>query len=755
MSEPTTAEKLRALPWDIGFNAANAVFVQFTFFGSVFVLFLNQLNFSKSAIGSILSLIPFTGILALFIAPAVARHGYKRSFLLSWGARNGAVLLALLTPLVQAHFGPRMLLYYVAGVVTLFSIFRAVGMTARLPWIQEFVPDTVRGKYSAVANIFSQICGFLAVIAAGYIIERSTGLNGFLFLFAAGVLFGAISIWAASSVPGGAGRQPSPDEVSFRQDLLEAARDRNYLFYLVATGLVTLAAGPLVSFLPLFMQEEVGLSAGNVVWLQNGTLLGGLLSSYAWGWLADRYGSRPVLMWGVFFQALLPLGWLLMPRQSALSLYAALVIALMQGLATVGWQIGSTRLRFVSLVPSEKKRDYMALYYAWIGIVGGSGQLIAGRLLDLSAGISIRLFGLSLGSYAVLYVPAFILPLIGALLLWRVRVDSRVGVGQFAAMFFRGNPFMAMESLIRYHRARSERAAVSMTERLGMTQSPLTVDELLEALADPRFFVRFEAVVAIGRRPPDERLMHALFEVLAGEEPALCTVAAWALGRIGDERALDALRAGLASDYRSVQAHCARSLGTLGDAGVAPELLGRLEQETDTGLRIAYASALGKLGTAQAAAPIFALLKDMDQADSRQEVALALARLVGDEHNYIQLFRHSQEDLGTTASQALTSLKNALADSALLEGDVAQTLDQSAEAFARQQLTLGVGLLIKTVDCLPLDQLDAASALILRECTRGLEDGGIQRMEYILLTLHTLSVGMVTPQSPALMRAFR
>ena len=70
--------------------------------------------------------------------------------------------------------------------------------------------------------------------------------------------------------------------------------------------------------------------------------------------------------------------------------------------------------------------------------------------------------------------------------------------------------------------------------------------------------------------------MDALVKVLNGEEPALSTVAAWALGRIGDERALEPLRTGLDARYRSVQAHSARLLGTLEDVEATPILFERL-----------------------------------------------------------------------------------------------------------------------------------------------------------------------------------
>src|SRR4051794_36707121 len=81
-SEPTTVEKLRGLPWAVTTNAFNSIFSQLTFFGSVFVLYLDSLGLSKTEIGLILALIPFSCILSPLEAPFTARHGYKRIFLI-------------------------------------------------------------------------------------------------------------------------------------------------------------------------------------------------------------------------------------------------------------------------------------------------------------------------------------------------------------------------------------------------------------------------------------------------------------------------------------------------------------------------------------------------------------------------------------------------------------------------------------------------------------------------------------------------
>jgi HEAT repeat protein len=328
--------------------------------------------------------------------------------------------------------------------------------------------------------------------------------------------------------------------------------------------------------------------------------------------------------------------------------------------------------------------------------------------------------------------------LAAALLFRRLRADSSVTTRQFTGMFLRGNPLLAMESLVRYHRARDERATVAMTERLGRTRSPLMVEELIEALHDPRFFVRFEAVVSTARHGPDPRLVEALIEVLQGNEPSLSTVAAWALGRMGDERAVEALRRGLDARYRSVQAHCARSLGSLGDRAVIPLLMERLATEGDVGLQMAFASALGSLGATEAAGRLLDLLRSAGSKDVRMEFLLAVARLVGNEHNFIQLQRRVETEPGTALSQEVTRLKGRLNRAHQTTMEMEEALDAAAEALAQEAVEEGVGLLSSALEMLPLEQLRGTCGLVVQDCVAQMGKLGAERLEYVVLALHGL-----------------
>jgi MFS family permease len=741
-TEPTTLEKIRGLPWVLAKNTSLAVHARFLFFGSSFVLFLNQIGFNKTQIGALLSLLPFLGLVAIFTAPWVAQRGVKRVYLTFFGSRNIFIFLLIFFPTIYLRWGTSVAFFFIAGLMACYALFRAIGETGHYPWQQEYIPDDIRGKFTATANIITNVARLIAVSFAAYVVGLSSNLQRFLLLFALGGIFGLGAVWAASRIPGGL---PNPQVESKRPDfrgMAQSLRDRSFVSFLFGVGMLTLINLPIFSFVPLFMREKVGLSDSNVVWLQTGVLIASMGTGYFWGWAADRYGSKPVMLSGVIAKAILPLFWLVIPRGTASSFIIALVIAFWQGFAAQGWWIGHTRLLFVRVVPPAQKTPYMAVYYAWIGLVGGSSRLISGALLDRFAGLSRQVGFIQIDAYTILFVAGIVLPLVSLFIFRSVRADGPVSLSEFAGKFVHGNFFVAVESIIRYQLARDEETTVTATERLGQAQSPLTVEELLETLDDPRFNVRFEAIISIARHGPDDRLIDALAKVLHQSEPALGVVAAWALGRLGDPQALEILREGLDAPYRSIRAHCARALGTLGDASVAPMLMKTLEAETDMGLLTAYSSALGKLQVSASLPKLLALLARCPDIEMQRTIALAISRIIGDEHNFIQLLRQvGSADPGTAIAQAILVLKDELGDFDEDETVLMDLFDKTSEVFAQSDLLQGMVHLQEMLTTLPKEGFDEVCSTILSDCHTQMDQYGAERLEYVVLALHTMKVG--------------
>ncbi|MEZ4670860.1 MAG: MFS transporter [Anaerolineae bacterium] len=736
----TNAEKIQHLPWNTGLNATNSIFAQLTYFGPAFVLFLSELKLSSTEIGFLLSLFPFMGLVAPVIAPAVARFGYKRTFVTFFGIRKVMTIGLLFAPAVMAQFGATAVVLYLTFIVGGFTLSRAIAETGMYPWAQEFIPNSIRGRYGAVNDIVARLTGIAAIAVASFVLERGVGFERFTLLFGLALFFGFAAVWSANHIPGGAPvRGSQQEQVAYRQ-LAGVFKDRNFVLYMLALSAVIIGSTPMGSFLPLYMEQQIGLSESHVVLLQIGLLVGGLATTYLFGWASDRYGSKPILMSGLIVKILLPLAWMLLPRQSSLSLPSALFIALINGGSDIAWAIGSGRLLYVKIVPPEKSGQYMAVYYAAIGLIGGLSQIIGGRALDFTQGLSGQFLIFTIDPFFPLFMFGLVLAVISVVLFQRVQADTSLSVSEFAGLFVHGNPVLALESMFRYYRARDERETVAMTERMAKTKSPLTVDELLEALRDPRFNVRFEAIISIAHMDADERLIEALAKFVDGTELSLSVIAAWALGRLGDKQALEPLRSGLDSSYRSIQAHCARALGTLGDAETAPLLLERLKAETDKGLRIAYSSALGNLQCTDAIPTLFEILASTENEGARLELALALARMVGGEHHFVRLLRQMRMDKATALSQAMTAARRHLH---VTEDPIKTLMVESADLFARNDMKAGITRLSELVTVLPPERHTPAGRTILEQSTGQLQVHHDTHIEYLLLAIHALGVGVV------------
>ena len=734
----TDVEKINRLPWLIGAQTLNIVFVLLTFSGTVFILFLDELGLDAAQIGVLLAIVPFLGIIAPFVAPYVNRFGYKRTYVTFWGIRKFVIAFLLLTPAVSDRYGNNGAFIWVAAIILLFASCRAIAETGGYPWRKEIVPDNIRGKYSAINSMSTTVASILVAVVAGYVIEMLTGLQPFMILIAVGIVIGLVSVLTFTRVPAEDSSQREAADVGGLRQMRQTLRNKNFVLSMVVLGLVTIGSRSVISFVPLFMKEQVGLTDGIVVLLSIGTYIGALVTSFLWGWAADRYGSKPVMQLSLYLLLLLPVAWILLPQQSEASAPLAMAIAVVAGVATLAWQISWTRYLFVNAIPGLNKAVFLAVFYAWFAIVAGFGPLLAGQILSFSEGLHAQFLGVSVDSYTPLFVLSFVLILICSFIAVRLQTEGATTFRHFAGMFLHGNPVKALRLLVQYNFSGDEMTRVVATEQMGDAHSLLSSNELIEALRDPSFTVRQEAIHSIGRMPAEDELVDALIGVLEDPESELNISAARALGRIGSPRAIPALRRTLFSGYRPLEANSARSLALLGDSQSTPHFVTKLEEEPNARLRLAYVAALGKLRVEQAVDQLFALLRSTKSEVSRGEIGLAIARIAGDEKYYLQGWRSLQADFNTSTAQALQAMQKPAERCRMIE--LAEVAEASSKSFASGDLASGVVSLRTMLHWISSEDLDQTTADILQGCIAGLEEFGGDRKEYILLSLHTIDI---------------
>ncbi|NLG50507.1 MAG: MFS transporter [Chloroflexi bacterium] len=745
--EWTDLEKARRLPWMIAGDAATSIFVALTFNGPAFVLFLNELGLDKGRIGFLVSLIPFCGIIAPFVAPLVARFGPKRTFITFWTVRKGVMALLLLTPTILLHMGVDGAFTWVAAIILVFGLFRAIAETGYYPWLQELVPNAIRGKFSAINNTASTVAQMLAVAVASQVVGRGTGLGRFMLLIGVGSVIGITSVICYSLLPGGSPAKDDKRLTDHIRGMGESLRDSNFFYFLASLGLVALGIA-IASFIPLFMREQVGLSSGNAVLLSIGTYAGSFLSSYIWGWSADRYGSKPVMQAGLLLYALLPILWSVIPRFSFWSTPIAFVIAFIQGAAIMAWSIGLTRYLFVRAIPPSKRTSYTAVYYAWSQFVAGIGPLAIGALLDALHNLSGGALGLPIDPYTPLFALSLVLLLVALVAVSRLSADGPYSLWQFVGLFVQGKPLAALESLVQLRRATGEQERMHAARRMGDAHSLLNLQELLSSLRDPSFAVRYQALLSLTNMPAQPAIGDVLIAVLQDPSSDLRLEAAWALARMGNRRAIPTLRSVLAEQNPLLQARAVRALAALGDREAIPRFMAGLEQSTDETLRLACACALGTLHVPEAVPPLLQALRAASDASeaARAELSFALARILGNENDYVKRWQQFRD--GATAAAAL-ALRDAV-PAPLQEGDMSNLLEECSRRLERGETAGAYGILRTISARLTLQAQDPALQATLAECACCLAPDSDARQEYALLMMHATGVLFQRWQVPSL-----
>lgn len=422
-----SATTRRVLPWALANTALVSVFSTVTLGSPLFVLFLGRLGFSKTQVGLLLSLLPFCGLLSLVVAPWTERFGLKRTYILFYGVRKVIFASLILGPWVLNYGGARWAFVYVCLVVAAFAVCRALGEAGWYPWQQEFIADRVRGRFGAAIGIVGGVTGSAALWVSGLVLDRASGWTGYLLLIGASSAVGLVGMAFALPIPGG--RPVRRHTVSDRphwQDIRLSLGDRPFRTYLLAAGAMALAGVPLWSFLPLFLHEEVGFPDGLVAQLQAATLMGSWMTVLGWGWLGDHRGPRPVLRLSLGMLIAVSLGWALLPSVGAGRQGLALGLSVGLGMAMAGSMSGSSLLLYNHLVPRQRRVTYMAVWYAWTGVVGGVGPLAAGALIDL---MHSGKGGSGIGAYGVLFVGAAVLTA-GGLVLYQRAMRTIRTMGQ-------------------------------------------------------------------------------------------------------------------------------------------------------------------------------------------------------------------------------------------------------------------------------------------------------------------------------------
>jgi HEAT repeat protein/MFS-type transporter involved in bile tolerance (Atg22 family) len=585
-------------------------------------------------LGIITSVPALTGAIQFLTAYLADVSPSRRALVLRYAfwSRLPWVAIALL-PLMSEQL-PRKELF--AALLILSSVFGSFVSPAFLAWLSDLVPPDHRGRYFGRRNMILGLVTAAAALPPALFVDAAVKYGRFSPSIAFAVLFGLgtlclfLSLWSVAHMPE-VPREPSAQKglrglLSFYREPFRSPNFRNLLMFNTTLVFGQMFAG---QFFTVYMLEQIRMP---YLMVQIAGLIAALFGSLGtpfWGYLADKFGNRPLLVlcvWGVFF---LPFLWFLShPERYLWSVGVIFGIQVLAGFLWAG--VGLTQFNLnVAVAPPEQRAIYMGALSAIVAVVSGLAMLLSGVLMEW-----MKPFVPDPTRFFILFGMAALFRLL--VLPWLMRVQEPQGLPtryvltQLRASV-RPRGWLAMRRLRRADEASRLKAVRTLAEE----KTALALEELVHALHDPSSEVRREAARALGEIG-DPRALPALLEVLRDPGSGIVAECVEAVGKIGSRDALPDLLPLVQSDRIEVRLAAVGALRQIGDPHALPALLERLRQSPGPLESSRLIEAIGHL-LPQAEPSMLAQAREVlleqlasPHAEVRVEVASALANLLPD-----------------------------------------------------------------------------------------------------------------------------
>jgi MFS family permease len=393
------------MPEGVGKAYAFQVFNTISFsvvLGAPMLVYFKGLGASGTVIGIVAALPALLNILQMPAARFVERIGYRAFVFRGWSLRSVFVLGMAVVPLMPATIDAPTRMALMLFLLFAYNTSRGISVCGYLPWITQWIPEAVRGRYISG----DQLCSSAAMVTtllltAGYLRGDRTE-SVFAVVFFASFVAALISLQFLRRIPDVPPPRTNGD--GRRVPWKEMALFSPFFRLLVYNVIIFAAlAGGGVFWVPC-LRDQFQLTDTQI-------LLFGSLTSIVAGvsllWLrhvVDRVGSRPVLALANVSLALHYTAWAaLAARLMPLTWWSIALIQPASGLGLAALNVGNQRLAMAT-VPEMGRSHFLALFSVVNGLTLGVLPVVWGVALDSLAGWRHGWERLEWNHFSVLYL---------------------------------------------------------------------------------------------------------------------------------------------------------------------------------------------------------------------------------------------------------------------------------------------------------------------------------------------------------------
>lgn len=555
-------------------------------------------------------------------------------------------------------------------------------------WLAEMIPSTSRGWFfsrrNAIAAGVGAAIGALGAVILDYFKGQDQPDLGYGIIFGIGILCAAISFGAFMGMKDL--KRENPIRQPLRQSLsafIVPLRDREFKKVLIFLGVFVFAQGFAGNLFSAFAIESLKLPFTAIQIAVAAHAVGSISLGPFWGFLADKYGNRPLLFVLGIGLTLTPAIWLVCtPGQTTTNTIYLVLGHLYSGAVWGGIAVCQFNLLLATANPNDRA-NYLGVGMALQAIVGGVAPLLGAELMSNLRG-SFEVFD----SYKYVFIATMGLRLVSVFFLAPVREEGAIRVRETLQHLRRVTPrgYAALRSLSKSTDVSSRETAIRTA---ASTQLSVAAGEVISSLHDPSPRVRREAASALSKIG-DAKAVEALIHMLEDHPDLVEEETIESLGELGDPRAIEVLSGYLRSPRSMVRRATAKALGRIGDPAAIPILLEGAADPADTDLRRASLQALRLLGAKEVEGVVAGAL-----FDPHPSVRIAAAEAISDLGltGAAEVLRRSLESFDDEAQSEVAYALGCVGQ----ETDVPQILQEASQCrsmITRRRCLLGVARLL-------------------------------------------------------------
>lgn len=465
-------------------------------------------------------------------------------------------------------------------------------------WLAEMIPANSRGWFFSRRSAISAAVGASIGLVGGLVLDAlKNGGNeaaGYSTVFGLAVLCGLLSFYFFLKMTDR--DRLNPVKVTLRAGLQAIGRpyaDRRFRQVLTFSVAFIVGQSFAGNFFAAYALESLAMpfSVLQVALLMHAA--GNVAFARMWGYLADKYGNKPILAILVVGLFLTPVMWLFCyPGHDPWNAIILIPGHLFSGAVWGGIAVCQFNLLLATAKP-EERANYIAAGLALQAVVGAVAPFLGSIVMQ-----SLRLYFPPDVAYRLVFGITMVFRLASLMFLLPVREEGSHSVGGTLSQLRRVSPkgYLALRQLSKSTDVATRESAI---QSVGSQQMGIAAEEVIKTLHDPSPRLRRQAALTLAELG-DPKAIGALLHQLE-EHPDLVEVETIsALGRLGGSEATEALVRYLKSPRPQLRRASAQALGRIGGEAAERALLDAASEAGDPDLRRASLQALRNLESRQA-----------------------------------------------------------------------------------------------------------------------------------------------------------